>query len=793
MSAVQNDTGGWSWSRHLFGSFRAKFVLVVGAAVVFDLVLSGGVSIWNMQRLSEGARQEISEGLTQSTEQFLQTSIEMTTSQADLLLERVHSEVAMLAHEMQFLIDHPDVKSDLGMAIADDPELTSPLVYNPEGGWSQNQPGAPSVISVWGYLLDENREPLPGVAQEIRDSKFFDLVGPTLMTTGAPKLQVYYVGPKHASILRVTPYSELAQTFDRLYPGHNDGPNFWDFFFPGVYESWQSWLADPDIRPVDSNIVMTEPYVDAATGILIVSFFHPLWTADRTDVAGMVAVDITLEQLTSLVESITLADTGFGFLLMSKGNVMAINDVGETTLGLVSSDVDGQGVTGIDRSIRNSVHPAIAEMRLPTGNEVTIQHLTLDEGGLGTDYLVIQKQLLPANLWNPDGITEESMTVGFVVPEEEVYQLLTAVEGGISDATSRIYNLQIGVLLVSLMIIFFAVYAISGRITAGLSDLANASRRLEQKDYSVRVTIPTRDEVGKVGVAFNSMVQEIQYHTENLENLVEERTRNLEEANRKIVSLNEQLRSENLRLGAELEVAHRIQTMVLPRASELDQVDRLEIAGYMEPADEVGGDYYDVLQDGSRIKVGIGDVTGHGLESGVLMLMVQSVARALYEKGDHDNQRFLETVNRAIYKNIERTESDKHLTLAFIDYDDDEVTLTGQHEEVLMVRGDGSLERIDTMDLGFPIGLEFDIASFINSRKLAFNRGDTLILHTDGVTEAENSKGALFGLDRLCDSARANSRGAAADVVNGIITDLRAHIGAQKIHDDITLVVMKHR
>ena len=229
---------------------------------------------------------------------------------------------------------------------------------------------------------------------------------------------------------------------------------------------------------------MTEPYVDAITGILIVSFFHPLWTPDRTDVAGMVAVDITLDQLTTLVESITLADTGFGFLLMSNGNVIAINESGEKTIGLVASDVGGQGVTGIDRSIRKSMHPAIADMQLPTGSDVTIQHLTLDENGEGTDYLVIQKQMLPANLWNPDGIVRETMTVGFVVSEEELYQLLTAVEGGISDATSRIYNLQVGVLLVSLLIVFFAVYAISGRITAGLSALAGAARRLEQKDYS---------------------------------------------------------------------------------------------------------------------------------------------------------------------------------------------------------------------------------------------------------------------------------------------------------------------
>ncbi len=789
------SNGQTTVGRFSFKSFRAKFVLVVGAAVVFDLTLAGSVSIWNMQRLSRDARTEISTGLTQSTEQFLQTYIDATASQADFLLERVHSEVTMLANGMQFLIDHPEVKGELGTALQADERLTSELVYSSEGGWAQNQPGAPSAVSVWGYLLDENREPLPDTLREIRDSKYLDLMGPAIMETGAPKLQVYYVGPKHASILRATPYSDIAQTFDELYPGHNEGPNFWDFFFPGVYEGWQAWIEDPSSRLVDSNIVMTEPYIDAITGILIVSFFHPLWTADRTDVAGMVAVDITLDQLTSLVESITLADTGFGFLVMSNGNVIAISEAGEQTIGLVSSDVAGQGVTGLDRSIRASTHPAVSDMELVSGSEAVIQQLVIEkEDGRQVPYLVIQKQMHPTNLWTPDGIGRENMTLGFVVSEEEVYRLLTAVEAGIAATTSRIFNFQIAALLVALVIVFFAVYAISGRITSGLSALASAARRLEQKDYSVQVDIPTGDEVGRVGLAFNSMVKEIKYHTENLESLVEERTRSLEEANKEINSLNEQLKSENLRLGAELEVAQRIQTMVLPKVSELSGIQHLEIAGYMEPADEVGGDYYDVLQDGSRIKVGIGDVTGHGLESGVLMLMVQSIARALHETGDEDKRSFLTTLNRAVCKNIERTESDKHLSLAFVDYDDGTLTLTGQHEEALVLRGNGSLERIDTMDLGFPIGLETDIENFINSKKLSFESGDTLILHTDGVTEAEASDGDLFGVERLCESVKVNGNlESAAEVVKGVVADVKAHIGTQKIHDDITLVVVKHR
>ncbi|MEE4014149.1 SpoIIE family protein phosphatase [Roseibium sp. FZY0029] len=774
-------------------SFRAKFMLVVGVAVLFDLALAGGIGIWNVQKLSRDATEQVGEGLTTATEDYLQTYIDTTAFRADLMIERVHSELATLASSMQTLIDNPQVQEAVGNTIEGSPAFSSELVYDEKGGWSQNTEGVPSAVSVWGYLLDENKNPVPKAAEELKHSSFLSLVGPSMMSTGAPKLQIYYVGPKDASIMRATPYSEQAQTFDLLYPGHNEGANFWDFFFPGVYEGWQAWIKDPSSKPVDSNIVTTAPYIDAITGKLIVSFFHPLWTQDRQDVAGMVAVDITLEQLTSLVESLEISESGFGFLTMSDGNVVATPKAGEQTLGLVSSDVSGQGVTGVNRNLKESSQPAIASLELSAKDETVIKHIFLENGGEEVPYLLVLKQLNPTNLWDGAGITSETMTLGFVVSEREIYQSLIDATNNISEATARILNYQLIAFCVSILVVFLAVYAISGRITKGLSQLAEAARALQNKDYSVRVAIPTRDEVAAVGLAFNRMADEISYHTENLENLVEERTRKLETANREIGELNKRLKSENLRLGAELDVAKRIQEMVLPRLSELEVIPQIEIAAFMEPADEVGGDYYDVLFDGSRIKVGIGDVTGHGLESGVLMLMVQSVARALQEKGDKDPIAFLDVLNRAVYKNITRTRSDKHLTLAFVDYEDGQVTLSGQHEEVLIIRANGETERIDTMDLGFPVGLEADISPFVATLDLAFGPEDILILHTDGITEAENAKGEMYGLDRLAQSAHENREKTAKGIAAAVIHDVKSHIGDYKVFDDITLVVLKHR
>ncbi|MBX5157970.1 MULTISPECIES: SpoIIE family protein phosphatase [unclassified Rhizobium] len=773
------------------GSFRAKFILVVGGAVLFDLLVSGGLALWNVQRLSRDATLEVGQGLEAASQEYIRTYADSTAAQVSLLLRQVHSDVSTLAGVLQAQIDDPARNSDVGAAIARTSPGSVSLSYDQTGKWSQNAPGSVSVVSVWGYLLGQDQKPRPDVETDIQASAVLDLVAPSLLQHGASKLQMYYIGSKERPIFRTAPYTDQAQTFDRLYPGHNEA-NFWDFFFPGLYESWQGWAKDMKTRPVAADITQTAPYTDAITGKLIVSFFHPLWTADRKDVAGTAGADITLDQLAQTVENVKVAQSGFGFLAMSDGNVVAINSTGEKTLGLRSaSDASGTGVTGLERSLKGSAQPAIAKLALD--REQGIQHLLLQQDGNEVPYIVIVKKLPATNLWVSGPVRQEAMLLGVVVPEREIDASLYAAQAKISDATNRIVLYQILAILMSLLIVTIAVFAASKRITGGISALAGAAKRIQAKDYSVRVAITSKDEVGEAGEAFNRMAEEISYHTENLEQLVEERTAQIEDAKEEISTLNAQLQRENRRLGTELAVAERIQLMVLPLDQELEEFQALEIAAYMRPAEEVGGDYYDVLKNGGRLKIGIGDVTGHGLESGVLMLMVQSVARALQEAGNTDAVKFLTDLNSALFKNIVRTKIDKHLTLAFLDYDGKEMILSGQHEEVVVVRANGEVERIDTMDLGIPIGLEADISAFIKTREIAFEKGDLILLHTDGVTEAENDAGELFGIERLCREAVRLKDLSAEKVVSEIVATLMLFIGSQKIYDDITLLAVRHR
>jgi serine phosphatase RsbU (regulator of sigma subunit) len=258
-----------------------------------------------------------------------------------------------------------------------------------------------------------------------------------------------------------------------------------------------------------------------------------------------------------------------------------------------------------------------------------------------------------------------------------------------------------------------------------------------------------------------------------------------------IRKLHDQLKQENTRMSAELVVAHRLQRMMLPRGEDMRKVANLDICGFMEPATEVGGDYYDVICKDGGVIFGIGDVTGHGLESGVIAIMVQTAVRTLLANGPFESRKFFDVLNRVIYENARRMNCDGNLTLSLLHYEDRLVTISGQHEEVLVVRGNGVLERHDTLNLGFPLGLEEDISGFIAEASIPLQSGDVMVLYTDGITEAINQAGVMFGIERLSEAIRASYAQPADGIRAAVLGSLRAYIGGQNLLDDISLLVIK--
>lgn len=359
--------------------------------------------------------------------------------------------------------------------------------------------------------------------------------------------------------------------------------------------------------------------------------------------------------------------------------------------------------------------------------------------------------------------------------ENEISQVLNNIlEARITYLTRRQQIIIIFVLLISGIVIYLWI-AFYKAVMLTVERLDEAAKQMTSGFFGGNITLENKDELGQVVESFNKIATALRH------------------SNEEITRLNERLKIENLRMSAELEIAKQLQEMILPKQEELKQIVDLDISGFMAPAHEVGGDYYDVLQQNGKVRIGIGDVTGHGLESGVVMIMAQTAVRTLLAVEETDPVKFLNALNQIIYRNTNRMKSRKNMTLLLLEYEAGVLRLSGQHEELIVVRNNGEIERIDTFDLGFPLGLEPDITPFIQQEEVTLRSGEVAVIYTDGITEAVNSQNEMYGLERFYEILQKHYHESADEIRQAVIHDVMSFINEQKVFDDITLVVMKQR
>lgn len=510
---------------------------------------------------------------------------------------------------------------------------------------------------------------------------------------------------------------------------------------------------------------------------LQISPVRPIYDIDGK-FQGVLCINIRLSRITDFIDNLYISPNGQSFIMERSGDLIASSTI-KQPFKVISQGEDNK----IDRIKANQaenpvVSTAAEQLQKQFGNLNNIKNSQQIIFSLNKQkYFATVKPI-------SDNYGIDWLAV-VIVPENDFMVTINANNRTtiILCFITLIASTTIGILIASL-------------ITNPIIRLTQTSKRLADGNFTIRININDIieiDEIETLEESFNSMAGQLQEAFETLEDKVKKRTVELATANQKIIALNEKLKEENLRMAAELNVARQMQQMILPKPEELKNIKGLDIAGYMEPAEEVGGDYYDVLETDGVITLGIGDVTGHGLESGILMLMTQTAVRTLQEIKEENHVIFLDTLNRTIYKNVQRMNSDKSLTLVIINYVNGKISISGQHEETIIVRKGGKIERIDTMNLGFPIGLDAEITDFINHAIFELHPGDGIVLYTDGITEAKNINKVQYQIDRLCKVIHENWQKSAAEIKDSIITDLRQHIGTQKLFDDITLLILKRQ
>ncbi|HEY5957623.1 MAG TPA: substrate-binding domain-containing protein [Polyangiaceae bacterium] len=240
----------------------------------------------------------------------------------------------------------------------------------------------------------------------------------------------------------------------------------------------------------------------------------------------------------------------------------------------------------------------------------------------------------------------------------------------------------------------------------------------------------------------------------------------------------------------EMEIAERIQTSILPKNVSVPGID---FASVMLPSSEVGGDYFDVLPSEGLCWFGIGDVAGHGLRTGLVMMMIQSAVAALVAQNPWTTPKeILCVLNAVIYDNVRtRLGQDEHATLCLMRITrDGHVMFAGAHEDILIYRArTQEVEVVPTTGNWIAAVRHFDTNTLDNELRLEPN--DLVVLHTDGVTAALNQQQEPLGLEALRRELAAVANQSAEDIKDHLLDLVRRHVSRQQ--DDITLLVLRVR
>ena len=305
-------------------------------------------------------------------------------------------------------------------------------------------------------------------------------------------------------------------------------------------------------------------------------------------------------------------------------------------------------------------------------------------------------------------------------------------------------------------------YLFATIITKPIKKLTDGAGIIATGNFKHRVQVKTKDEIATLAHAFNSMAQELDVSTKAL--VYKER------------------------VAKELEIAASIQKELLPK--QIPRVDGLDISAGLLPAEEIGGDCYDFLMpDANNLMMYLGDVTGHGVPSGIVV----SIANALiYRESSTLNPRqILVDVNHILKQ---KTSSNMFITLVMLHWDALQKQLkyvSAGHEQMLHYHAKDARVTLTSAG-GLALGMIPDISKQLKEEVVPMEEGDCLVIYSDGIPEAWRNEKEMFGMTAL--QRAVGSYGSlenALSIRNAIFSEVKQYAGNWKQMDDMTLMVLK--
>jgi serine phosphatase RsbU (regulator of sigma subunit) len=468
------------------------------------------------------------------------------------------------------------------------------------------------------------------------------------------------------------------------------------------------------------NAVFVPPYEDARTGEMTVSFAAPVYDNERWRLKGVVGYDVLFDELNAVVGSIFVApveklipfklkDGRLGVLVKTQG----------------MRDEDGQEV------IR----------RAQSGDPGALQNFkTSDE-----QYMLVSGQLQAVNGLMIYPIAMKSLIRPLLLQAAAYF----AITAGF------------------LWLIVNIAWLLLGRYIRRIERLSGAAQAVAEGKFETEVPGMPDDEIGRLGGAFNKMVQDLRQYMKTLEVTAREKES----------------------IAKELQIAAQLQEKALPR--QMPEVPGLEVSAKSFPAKAVGGDYYDFVYPGKdTVGFVIADAAGKGFPGSLYMSTSRSIFRVISQTETSPSVMLRKTND---YISGDPTQEGMFITYIYCVYDGAARRLTysnaGHFPPLLYNTRTKVFKALNAggMPIGIMAGADFP------EEMVEFAEGDLLVLYTDGIIEAMNLQNEMFGVEKLEELIRNHGAEPTRSLIEHISAQIAGFVGEAPQHDDMTIVVIKAR
>jgi sigma-B regulation protein RsbU (phosphoserine phosphatase) len=516
--------------------------------------------------------------------------------------------------------------------------------------------------------------------------------------------------------------------------------------FEGRTSAWYTSARDT------GALVYSDTYQDSFGRGVTLSLSAPCY-GEGNRFVGVLGMDILIEDLNEMVTQTVVGSSGYAILLRDGEKIISAPGLTQAAEFALEKYLGG-GHADIKREMESD----------PQG----MMESTVSLGGSAMQAYVI---------WAP--VEAVGWSLVFVLPVDDIlapaYAARTEIEL-LAGETARNVDRQIlysNIVLIGLFaaVIAFVIWTtarISQRITKPITTLEQELGSIAGGNLDTVIDIKTGDEIERLGGSVNSMTAELKAYIANLA----------------------QVTAEKERIGAELDVATKIQASMLPSIfPAFPNRAEFDIYATMQPAKEVGGDFYDFfLVDENTLAVVIADVSGKGVPAALFMVIAKTLIKNNAQYGKSPGEVF-ETVNNLLCEN---NEAGMFVTafMGFLDIADGRFTFVNAGHNPPLVRAGGRYEWL-RVKKGFVLaGME---NMSYSQDEINLVAGDELFLYTDGVTEAMNNEHELFTEERLLHVMNINGGIGLKELLGSVKHSIDVFADGAEQADDVTMLSLRYR